>query len=227
MDKELSETLLGLSINKNDFLQLKIIGQFNKGFIIVLKENTGDILIVDQHASDEKFNFERLISETQFENQPLVMSQKLDITPIDKFTILNNLNIFEKNGFKFKTKSPDNGDKTSDDAHQEEIHLVSLPYSKNTIFNNKDLDELIQLVGEQDGAFTTFPRPSKVRSMFAMRACRSSIMIGQSLNRPKMEKIVKNLATLDKPWNCPHGRPTMRHIVRINEWKSFTNDYEI
>lgn len=227
MDKELSETLLGLSISKNDFLQLKIIGQFNKGFIIVLKENTGDILIVDQHASDEKFNFERLIAETQFENQPLVMSQKLDITPIDKFTILNNLNIFEKNGFKFKTKSPDSGDYTSDDAHQEEIHLVSLPYSKNTIFNNKDLDELIQLVGEQNGAFTTFPRPSKVRSMFAMRACRSSIMIGQSLNRPKMEKIVKNLATLDKPWNCPHGRPTMRHIVRINEWKSFTNDYEI
>lgn len=230
MDKDVSEKMLTLSINKDDFLHLGIIGQFNKGFIIVHKKDTDDILIVDQHASDEKFNFEKLINETTFENQPLVVPQKLEINSIEKLTILNNLDIFEKNGFKFKTQFSDSDhsdNETDEDNHlggKEIIFLTSLPYSKNTIFNMKDMDELLQLITERSN-FTSLPRPTKVRSMFAMRACRSSIMIGQTLNTAKMEKVVQNLSTLDKPWNCPHGRPTMRHIAKIDQWQSFTDDY--
>jgi DNA mismatch repair ATPase MutL len=56
------------------------------------------------------------------------------------------------------------------------------------------------------------PRPSKVRAMLAMRACRSSIMIGTALTHARMRQIVSRLAGLDAPWNCPHGRPTMRHV---------------
>ena len=38
-----------------DFLQMKIIGQFNLGFIIA--ELRGDLYILDQHACDEKFRY--------------------------------------------------------------------------------------------------------------------------------------------------------------------------
>lgn len=55
-------------------------------------------------------------------------------------------------------------------------------------------------------------RPSKVLAMLAMRACRSSIMIGQHLDRRQMEGVLNSLADLDCPWNCAHGRPTMRHL---------------
>ena len=48
--------------------------------------------------------------------------------------------------------------------------------------------------------------------MLAMRACRSSIMIGKALDRPVMQRILEHLADLHAPWNCPHGRPTMRHL---------------
>ena len=41
-------------------------------------------------------------------------------------------------------------------------------------------------------------------------------MIGKPLARPAMERIVRNLATMDHPWNCPHGRPTMRHVGRVD-----------
>lgn len=235
-DKGLSEQLLGLSIHKNDFTNMEIVGQFNKGFIIVYKKDTNDILIIDQHASDEKYNFEKLIDETTFENQPLVIPRKLELSSIEKLTIMNNLQIFEKNGFKFKSKfKSENEDENEDDdedenrydnSKQEEMYLTSLPYSKNTIFDIKDLNELIQLVDDRVMSASSIPRPTKVRSMFAMRACRSSIMIGQSLNTPKMENIVQHLATLDKPWNCPHGRPTMRHLVKIDQWKPFNKDYQ-
>ena len=55
----------------------------------------------------------------------------------------------------------------------------------------------------------------RVRAMLAMRACRSSIMIGKHLDRQTMRQIVGNLAQLDSPWNCPHGRPTMRHLALL------------
>lgn len=37
-------------------------------------------------------------------------------------------------------------------------------------------------------------------------------MIGDDLNLPKMKSIVKTMSTLKSPWNCPHGRPSIRHL---------------
>lgn len=69
----------------------------------------------------------------------------------------------------------------------------------------------------RDGTCTTagapVVRPSRVRAMLASRACRSSIMIGKALNRGTMEQILEHLSGLQSPWNCPHGRPTMRHLA--------------
>ena len=61
----------------------------------------------------------------------------------------------------------------------------------------------------------TLVRPSRVRKMFASRACRKSVMIGTALTKQEMKKIVDHMATLDHPWNCPHGRPTMRHLINM------------
>lgn len=51
-----------------------------------------------------------------------------------------------------------------------------------------------------------------MRAVLASRACRGSIMIGTPLDGRRMRKILDNLAGLHAPWNCPHGRPTMRHV---------------
>jgi len=44
---------------------------------------------------------------------------------------------------------------------------------------------------------------------------RSSIMIGDSLNKIKMRNILNNLSTCLSPWNCPNGIPTMRFLKKI------------
>lgn len=51
--------------------------------------------------------------------------------------------------------------------------------------------------------------------MLASRACRSSIMIGKALDRREMRLVLEHLSRLDSPWNCPHGRPTMRHLALL------------
>lgn len=60
----------------------------------------------------------------------------------------------------------------------------------------------------------------KLMSTFASKACRTAVMIGTGLERKKMETIVRQLAEIDQPWNCPHGRPTLRHLVDLREIQS-------
>ena len=57
-DKELANMF-----KKGDFQKLKILGQFNKGFILALLNET-DFFILDQHACCEKYNFEDLSRNT-------------------------------------------------------------------------------------------------------------------------------------------------------------------
>jgi len=63
------------------------------------------------------------------------------------------------------------------------------------------------------GATSDIPRPKKIWTLLASRACRSAIMIGKKLTVKEMEKIVFHLSEMDQPWNCPHGRPTLRHLT--------------
>lgn len=212
-----AENLLTLTVSKDDFLLMDIVGQFNHGFILVTnKKDNGrvDLFIVDQHASDEKYNFERLQAETSFENQPLVVPETLDLNAIDEMIVVAHKDIFAKNGFKLKVNQ------TSEPGSR--VQLVALPYSKNTVFDMADFNELVNLIRETDGDKNV--RPSKVRAMFAMRACRSSIMIGRPLNKKTMVTVIRHLSGLDKPWNCPHGRPTMRHLAELQGWTTFTDD---
>ena len=71
--------------NKADFRRMEVIGQFNLGFIIARLGR--DVFIVDQHASDEKFNFERLQAGTVLNRQPLVLPQKLHLSAAEEITI--------------------------------------------------------------------------------------------------------------------------------------------
>ncbi len=54
-------------------------------------------------------------------------------------------------------------------------------HSKNWTFGKADIEELIFLLSEA-GEGAADCRPSRVRAMFASRACRSSVMIGQALS---------------------------------------------
>lgn len=219
-DTEEAERLLNLTIKKEDFTKMKVVGQFNKGFILVTKEKTSgkpgkDMFIVDQHASDEKYNFEKLQRETLIKKQPLVIPRPLQLSVVDEITLSSNIDLVAKNGFGVIVDE--------EGVPGSKAKLASLPLSKNTVFNESDLDELIYLIQESPGNESI--RCSKVRTMFASRACRSSIMIGQSLNLKIMQRVVQNLAGLDKPWNCPHGRPTLRHLTRMDQFVGFNMDY--
>lgn len=268
LEAENAEEKLSLTIHKGDFSKMKIVGQFNLGFVLAVRPSIAckppspqsttaqlrgweddELFIVDQHASDEKFNFERLQATTVVQSQRLVRPKPLELTAVEEEIVMENRAALEKNGFVVGV------DESGDEPVGARCQLLSLPLSRETTFTLADLEELISLLGENPTTTTTtttddndddddddadrdnarrgggragsaaiggatsstryVPRPSKVRKMFAMRACRSSIMIGKALSRQQMERVVRHMGEMEKPWNCPHGRPTMRHLCGL------------
>jgi DNA mismatch repair protein PMS2 len=67
---KIAQVELQRNFKKEHFKDMEIIGQFNKGFILVKLQN--DLFIVDQHASDEKYNFEQLRATTIINSQKLL-----------------------------------------------------------------------------------------------------------------------------------------------------------
>ncbi|KAK9467684.1 hypothetical protein V1512DRAFT_259811 [Lipomyces arxii] len=224
--EEGEEYMQSLNISKSDFQKMNIVGQFNLGFIIATRcdkritasqvsaeHNRCDLFIIDQHASDEKFNFERLQREVIIMRQPLVVPLKLSLTPLEELVVSSNLPVFTDNGFTVYI----------DDhaAPGEKCSLTAVPVVMSTAFGLDDFSELLYAIREAPG---TAVRCTKLRKMLAMKACRSSVMIGTGLSHDKMRTIVDSLGTLDKPWNCPHGRPTMRHLADISKLSSWDGD---
>nr|XP_008016901.2 mismatch repair endonuclease PMS2 isoform X2 [Chlorocebus sabaeus] len=161
-ENQAAEDELRKEISKTMFAEMEIIGQFNLGFIIT-KLNE-DLFIVDQHATDEKYNFEMLQQHTVLQGQRLIAPQTLNLTAVNEAVLIENLEIFRKNGFDFVID--ENAPVT------ERAKLISLPTSKNWTFGPQDIDELIFMLSDSPGVMC---RPSRVKQMFASRACRKSV----------------------------------------------------
>ncbi|KAG0240522.1 Mismatch repair endonuclease pms2, partial [Actinomortierella wolfii] len=276
-------------ISKKDFARMKVLGQFNKAFIIARLDSTevveeesdegednddsemaeasgeaeqrpkrattssvrtrSDIFVIDQHASDEKYNFETLQAKTAMSTQRLFQPKPLYLTAQEELTVLDNMDILNKNGFYL------HHDQDAPVSHR--LKLLTLPVSERVVFDQSDFEELVFLLSQQEHSSVSMPssssassesssnsnqkengssdsatsassthvhhahhkmvRPSKVRNLFASRACRRSVMIGDVLKVSKMKKIVRHMGEIDQPWNCPHGRPTMRHLLDLSE----------
>ncbi|OAD51872.1 Mismatch repair endonuclease PMS2 [Eufriesea mexicana] len=203
-----AENELKKQLTKDSFFKMEIIGQFNLGFIIARLKD--DLFIIDQHASDEKYRFEKLNSETQLKTQKLIVPKFLNISALNETILIDHQKAFEDNGFFFKINSE------AESGHR--VQLTSIPVSGYWQFGQEDIEELIFLIKEGgiENKEKCIFRPSRVRQMLASRACRSAVMIGTALNNNDMQRLVNQMAQMENPWNCPHGRPTIRHLLSLN-----------
>ena len=263
MDDDKAQQSLSRVISKVDFQRMKVLGQFNKAFIVTRLDNyanteqdnnerqetagskrhhrrgtllSSDIFVIDQHASDEKYNFETLQAKTVFSTQRLFQPKKLHLTAQEEITVVDHMKVLNMNGFYLDY------DPQAQVSHR--LQLVTLPVSEKVVFDLQDFEELVFLLSQQTASSygslegegdddkcesghhhrhrlhspqDKMVRCSKVRALFASRACRRSVMIGHVLNHTQMKRIVRHMGEIDQPWNCPHGRPTMRHLLDLAE----------
>lgn len=124
MDNEVAAAALQRVLKKDDFKRMEVLGQFNLGFIIGKLDD--DMFIIDQHASDEKFNYETLQQTTILHQQPLVRPLPLELTAAEEMVIMDHLPVFAKNGFTFRV------DHSAPSTRK--LMLLSLPFTKHTQF---------------------------------------------------------------------------------------------
>jgi len=255
-----SQASKSIRLNKDDFLDMQVIGQFNLGFILARCQNH-HLWMFDQHACDEKYNFERICETTIIHEQKLIAPLPLELSPSEENCIMDHMDLFNMNGFKFVC------DETK--PVRQRLSLTALPHSgsggdgkKAVQFGKDDVAALCAILGadgsssatgfasgfgtgaDGGGAYTnhavrryasafgsqnehSLSQASKERkgmsvvrlpkaiAMFASRACRGSIMIGTALSDSEMGSVIRKLHKVNQPWDCPHGRPTMRHVKDI------------
>jgi DNA mismatch repair protein PMS2 len=205
---------------------MQIRGQFNKGFIIA--QLGADLFIVDQHAADEIYNFEYLQRTGKIEKQRLLQPHYLELTASSEAILIDNLALVEKAGYEAQV--------CTNRKVGNRIMITCVPISNKSskLFNLKDIDELLFILSgdnelnpgsissssvEQAPHLTSI-KPSSLRALYASKACRKSVMIGDALNAVEMKRIVQHLSEIEKPWNCPHGRPTLRHLLNVDLLKN-------
>ncbi len=118
------------------------------------------------------------------------------------------------------------------------VSLTKVPHYRGWTFGKGDVEELLFALSGEDGlgarggggarpmvdGARRFPRPSRVLAMLASRACRSAVMVGDALAPAQMRRLLRRMAAAEHPWNCPHGRPTMRHMVSLRMVSSQVED---
>lgn len=183
-----------------------IIGQvFDTYWLITYNDS---IYFIDQHAAHEKVNYERLMKQvesgeviTQQCNPPIIVS----VPGKDQITLLTNLPYFEKLGFVIEEFG-------GNEFAIREIPLELYFNNPKTMF----LDVLEELADTSISG-----SPESITSRVATMACKASVKGGMKMSKQEMEVLLDEMLTLENPYHCPHGRPTMFSMSKYELEKKF------
>ena len=195
-------------LTKDHRHEYEILGQlFDTYWIIGFKDK---MFIVDQHAAHEKVNYERMIK--RFENKevasqliqpPIIVS--LTSQEIDVFEKYHQA--FEKLGFNIE---PFGG---------KEYAIREVPIDIYGCENEKEM--FIEVLDELSNDTNLDRTPDVINYKIASMACKASVKGNMKISRAEMEELLDELMTLDNPYNCPHGRPTIISMSKYEIEKKF------
>lgn len=196
-----NETPTSFNLKREMFSQMQIIGQFNCGFILTrlsLPDCEKElILIIDQHAADERYRLEMLMAQietSQSESQLASHSQRL-IIPLTIALSIQDWLFFQEHQADFNQL----GFLAQPSSHQENsVSISAVPMVAGITLNGEEFLDVLALMRESK--FNGLHQLDRVITVLASKACRGAVMIGEPLDLPKMKTIVSNLANLDKPW---------------------------
>lgn len=193
-------------LTKENRPRYRILGQiFDTYWLIAF---TDKLFIVDQHSAHEKVKYERLMKHyhekdivTQTLNPPIVVT----LSAKEEATYLSCKDVFAGLGFEIE------------DFGGREYALRGVPVDlygqeEKTLFLSV-LDEMSEGPLHKD--------LTVVEEKLATMACKSAVKGNHSFSFAEMEALIDELLTLDNPYNCPHGRPTIISMSKYEIEKKF------
>ena len=184
----------------------RLIGQLFDTYWLIQYGN--QLYIMDQHAAHEKVNYERLMEAyrkkeriTQFVSPPMVISlTRAEETILEEFK-----SEFERIGF---TIEPYGG---------REYAISEIPANLYGI-NEKEL--FLEMLSDLEDRGSMQPS-ELIASKLATMSCKAAIKGGQKISFQEADALVSQLLTLENPYACPHGRPTIITMTKYELEKKF------
>ena len=205
-NKSSKEEFKGGILAKKALPDIKIIGQIFGTYWII--EYDDSVYMIDQHAAHEKVMYERFVKEI---SQNKATSQNL-LPPVvvtlsgSQSQIVDEIGEhLHKLGFEIE---PFGGNEYVIKAVPTELFGIS---EKDLLFDIIDQYSL-------EGKKTT---PDTVLVKLATMACKAAIKGNMNISLLEAKALIEELMSLDNPYNCPHGRPTMIFMSKSDVEKKF------
>ncbi len=177
----------------------RLIGQVFETYWLM--EYKGWLLIADQHAVHVKILFERTMKALQDKAvtvQQLMPPLLLTLNAAQLNTYEQYAESFARLGFEIGTLGG------------REIAVSGVP---DNLFGLNQQEIFLEMLDELSEDKTRTPNQT-LEAKVAMMSCKAAVKGNQKLSFAEAEALLKELLTLDNPYACPHGRPTM---IRFSE----------
>lgn len=201
-----SEDFKGGILAKKALPDIKIIGQIFGTYWIM--EYDGSVYMIDQHAAHEKVMYEKFVKEisaNKVTSQNLLPPVVVTLSGSQKQIAEEISDHLHKLGFEIE---PFGGNEYVIKAVPTELFGIS---EKEMLF---DIIDQYSLEGKK-------ATPDTVLSKLATMACKAAIKGNMNISLLEAKALIEELMSLDNPYNCPHGRPTMIFMSKSDVEKKF------
>lgn len=185
---------------------MKVIGQVFDTYWIVQLEN--EMYIIDQHAAHEKVMYERLLKESkanklssQMINPPIIVT----LTDLEQNILNEHMEEFISIGFDIE------------EFGGKEYKINAIP----NIFPSIPKAELFNEMLSDSTNYDVISPSELILAKVASMSCKAAIKGNMRISLLEANELFDELLSLDNPYNCPHGRPTVIKMTKQEIEKKF------
>lgn len=184
----------------------RIVGQvFDTYWIVEFKDK---MYLIDQHAAHEKVLYERTmksLADKEFTSQQISPPVILSLNMQEETLLREYRQHFTRIGFEIE---PFGG---------KEYAIRAVPGNLFGLAQKELFVEMLDGLAEQTGKIKEAMIDEKIASM----SCKAAVKGNQNLSFKEAEALIDELLTLENPYNCPHGRPTIIAMTKYELEKKF------
>ena len=197
--KDEEDTSLNLAEEKQVVSKERIKKMYPVGLVhgtYIIAENEDGMFIIDQHAANERINYEYYLRELS-NPERVVTDLLIPITlefPTNEYLILKqNFSLLDKIGFGYE------------EFGFQTIVIRSLPVWLTKAKTEQAVRQIIDIIITQED----FQMEKFLHHIAATVACKASIKANDHIMLKDMEVLLERLRDCENPFTCPHGRPTI------------------
>ena len=184
-----------------------LVGQVFDTYWIV---QFGDkMFIIDQHAAHEKVLYERTLAKyrerkamSQSINPPIILTLSMS----EEALLKKYMDIFTDFGYEIEHFGG------------KEYCVRAVPYDLYSISKEDLLMEILDNLSDETAGKVT---PQLITEKIASMSCKAAVKGNNRLSEAEANKLIDELLTLENPYNCPHGRPTIISMSKYELEKKF------